>query len=80
MIGKGIDKNARIYLMSQRNDIIRILESACVVSDPIDLSSLEMICNQAKETFVLRIQKIGVIAFDHNKQKIVLIPKMRSVR
>ena len=35
---EGIDKNARIYLMSQRNDIIIILENTCVVPDPIDLS------------------------------------------
>ena len=53
---EGIDKNARIYLLSQRNGIIIILENACVLPDPIDLSSLEMSCNQAKESFVLRIQ------------------------
>ena len=52
-----------------------ILENACVVPDPIDLSSLEMSCNQAKETFVLRIQKIEVIVFDYNKQKNSFDPK-----
>ena len=51
---EGIDKNARIYLMSQRNDIIRIPENACVVPDPIALSSIDMscmtiICQKAKK-------------------------------
>ena len=55
--------------MSKRNDIISIPENACLLPDPIDLSSLKMNCNPAKETFVLRIQKIGVIAFDNIEQK-----------